>query len=256
MAGFRSAGAGAVAGYRLAEYDVLERAAHSKRPEYARDPIAAARILVDIDRVRGLGLLASLALEHTSEDRRFNAVREMAALDRERAADLTESLAHDANLFRSGRLRAARLAFQLDHQRGADLLESMAIDPAEKGITEREDTVRLLTALDHDRGCDTLELLIRTSHGYYRERLATTMAELDQQRAVEVLESLMGEPGAPHVERSSLMSILAEIREAATSTKPARDPLSSLDLEDEAWIRPAMMQMLRRPSEAGGQAPC
>jgi hypothetical protein len=233
--------------------DVLERAAHSKRPEYARDPIAAARILVDIDRVRGLDLLASLALEHTSEDRRFDAVREMAALDRARAADLMESLAHDASLYRSGRLRAARLAFQLDHQRGADLLESMAIDPAEKGITEREDTVRLLTALDHDRGCDTLELMIRTSSLYYRERLAKTLAELDQQRAVEVLESLMGEPGTPHVERSSLRSILAEIRESAASTEPARDPLSSLDLEDEAWIRPAMMQMLRRRLRSGGR---
>jgi Trypsin-like peptidase domain len=232
---------------------VLERAARSKRDKYSGNPLTAARILADIDRDRALDCLAFLALHSVSSIRRFEAIREVVALDRPRAEDLLDFLAQDTDFFRVDRLQAARWLLRLDRARGGDVLEAMSRDPGLSSV-DRTDAARVLAELDHARGIGLLETMTRDTAQRFTARYeaAKVLGELDRVRAGDVLEAVLRDTADRSIYlRGQLALVLADVDRLRAirvlrSLTEGRDESSA----DRYWAKRALAELSERPAAA------
>jgi hypothetical protein len=193
------------------------------------DSVRAARILADIDRARGSALLESIALARRGA-RRFEAIREITALDPTRAEPILTSVAEGAEYHAGDHVRAARLLAQLGNPRGGELLLKTA-------------TAELLDALDTDStylsradlrelGLPAKDIWVSSDEHRQsmRERAVTAveaLAQVDPDGADALLSGAIAEDAVSADDRAWVTTVLTGIR-----GRPA-DPMAGLD---RTWL--------------------
>jgi hypothetical protein len=233
--------------------EILENTARVRGDGNNWDRIPAAKILADIDRARGLDLLAWLATNPKLQYKigRGDAVKEIAALDRQRAIEVVQSLtAYSKKTLARDRIAYAFLLYRLDRLRGSEAIESIVKD---RRLTswDRIGLVREFIMTDSSRGAALLKFLIHEKTTSYLsndlEKSARLLLEVDPAAAFRMLDDLVKHTTETAIRDKWPALLLAEIdRNYAISLLEPLVGRQDLSYSQRSWAESAIA-IIRNP---------
>ena len=206
--------------------------------------VMAASMLAQIDPASGTELLKTQARSSRLREDRIEAAKCLAKYDPEASTELLTSLARDG-YDSSDRAEAARALTQIDRERGIKLLEAAARSAISEATRHREsyDDVRYSREERRDFGIKPWEDTARQHRKFLRDNAAAAMqvlAEVDKDRATNLLEQFTADLDMPSRDRAWISGIIASAGEGQLDRHAAS---SDLDDVDPRWLR-AQLQKL------------